>query len=206
MKEKFNQLITAVVKPLLKENGFTKKGMNFYKRSDDLVFLLNFQNSHGNTAEQTKFYINCAVHSTYIDKVIGRSELVEPKEYECYFKDRISSLVNAVDDGYLITNGTDLEKLGLKLDQDLKSVLLMYGHIKKISDLTDLMINKNGLNNYKELFEFLLLTDNQVDTKRFVKNLYDTFGHEKRWKIFEDNLSELLRENKRKETIADLLI
>lgn len=206
MKEKFNQLITAVVKPLLKENGFTKKGMNFYKRSDDLVFLLNFQNSHGNTAEQTKFYINCGIHSTYIDKVIGRSELVEPKEYECYFKDRISSLVNAVDDGYLITNGTDLETLSLKLDQDLKSVLLMYGHIKKISDLTDLMINKNGLNNYKELFEFLLLTDNQVDTKRFVKNLYDTFGHEKRWKIFEDNLSELLRENKRKEIIADLIL
>jgi len=149
MKEKFNQLIAEVVKPLLKENGFTKKGMSFYKRNADLVFLLNVQNSQGNSSEQTKFYINCGIHSTTIDKVIGRSELVEPKEYECYFKDRISSLINATDDGYLITKDTDLETLSLTLHQDLKTVLLLYNNINKTSDLTDLMINKNGLHNYQ---------------------------------------------------------
>lgn len=205
MKEKFNQLIEEVVKPLLKENGFAKKGMSFYKRNADLIFLLNVQNSHGNSSEQTKFYINCGIHSTVIDKVIGRSELVEPKEYECYFKDRISSLINAVDDGYLITKDTDLENLSLTLQQDLKAVMLLYDNINRTSDLTDLMINKNGLNNYQELFEYLLLTNNQADAKRFVKNLHDTFGQQRRWTIFEDNLSELLRKNKRKETIADLL-
>lgn len=73
MKEKFIQLIADTVKPLLKTNGFSKKGMNFYKRKDDLIFMFNFQNSQGNTFDQTKFYINCGIHSTKIDKVIGKT-------------------------------------------------------------------------------------------------------------------------------------
>lgn len=205
MKEKFNQLIFEVVKPLMKQNGFTKNGMNFYKKNDDLVFLLNFQNSQGNTIDQTKFYINCGIHSTAIDKVIGKPEILESKEYECYFKTRISSITNSADDGYFITNATDLHTLYLTITKDLKTVLAMYDNVKKTSDLTDLMINKNGLNNYRELFEFLLLTNNQTDTKLLVKRLHNTFGNERRWKIFEDNLSELLIENKRKETINDIL-
>jgi len=47
MKEKYNQLISDTVKPLLKLNGFAKKGMNFYKMKEDLIFLINLQNSHG---------------------------------------------------------------------------------------------------------------------------------------------------------------
>ncbi|MGX7666690.1 DUF4304 domain-containing protein [Flavobacterium pedocola] len=205
MKEKFNQLIADVVKPLLKQNGFTKKGMNFYKRKDDLIFLINFQNSHGNTFDQTEFYVNCGIHSTNIDKVIGRGELLEPKEYDCYFGTRISSITKSPNDGYIITEETDLHPLNLTINKDLKAVIVMFENVKQTSDLTDLMIDKNGLNNYKELFEYLLLTDNQTDIKRFVKHLHITFGNEKRWTIFESNLTELLKENARKETIIDIL-
>jgi hypothetical protein len=205
MKEKLNQIISEVIKPVLKPHGFGKKGLNFYKRIDDLIFLLNIQHSHGNTADQTKFYINCGIHSTDMDRVIGRSELVEPKEYECYYKDRISSIVHAVNDGYLISSNTDLQALNSTIGKDLTAVLSLFDTIRKTSDLTDLMVDKSGLNHYQELVEYFLLTNNQADTKRFVKNLYGTFGQEKRWQIFEDNLSALLIKNQRKETIQDLI-
>lgn len=205
MKEKFNKLISDTVKPFLKTIGFRKKGMNFYKKEDDLIFMFNFQNSQGNNFNQIKFFINCGVHSTEIDKVIGKTELLEPKEYECYFRNRISTITNSTDDGYLIKDDTDLSNLNLTTITDLKTVICMFDNINSTSDLTDLMINKNGLNNYRELFEYLLLTNNKKDLGKFVKQLHSTFGAEKRWTIFENNLIDLLEKNGGNETIANIL-
>jgi len=205
MKEKFNQLITDTVKPFLKANGFGKKGMNFYRKKDDLIFLFNFQSSQGNTFEQTKFYINCGIHSTKIDKVIGKTELLEPKEYDCYFRNRISSITKSTDDGYFIKEDTDLPNLSLSIIADLKTVISMFDNIQSTNDLTNLMINKNGLNNYRELFEYLIRTENKRDLGHFVKQLYSTFGTEKRWTIFESNLTDLLKENGKSETLVDIL-
>jgi len=205
MKEKFNQLIADTIKPFLKSYGFSKKGMNFYRRKDDLIFLFNFQNSQGNSFDQTKFYINCGIHSTNIDKVIGKVELSEPKEYECYFRNRISSIIQSKNDCYFITEETDINTLSLTINNDLKTVVAMFDNIKSTSDLTDLMIDKNGLNNYRELFKFLLFTENKKDLRHFVKQLYNTFGTEKRWTIFASNLTDLLNENNQKETLEDIL-
>ena len=205
MKEKYNQLISGIVKPLLKLNGFAKKGMNFYKRNEDLIFLINFQNSHGNALSQTKFYVNCGIHSTNIDKVIGKTELLEPKEYECYFTTRISLITQSTNDGYFITEETDMEDLSLKISDDLKIVINRFDNIQQTCDLTDLIIDRNGLNNYKELFKYLLLTDSKSKLSRFVKQLYSTFGSEKRWEVFENNMTNLLKENNKKETIREIL-
>lgn len=81
----------------------------------------------------------------------------------------------------------------------------MFDNIQSTSDLTDLMIGKNGLNNYRELFEYLLLTENKTDLRLFVKQLYNTFGSERRWTIFESNMTDLLKENNKKETLVDIL-
>ena len=205
MKEKYNQLISDTVKPLLKLNGFAKKGMNFYKMKEDLIFLINLQNSHGNTFSQTKFYINCGIHSTSIDKIIGKMELLEPKEYECYFTARISLITKSTNDGYFVTEETDMEALSLKISDDLKIAIDIFDNIKQTCDLTNLMINRNGLNNYRELFKYLLLTENKSELSRFVKQLYSTFGSEKRWEVFENNMTNLLKENNKKETIRDML-
>jgi hypothetical protein len=205
MKEKFNQLIADTVKPFLKTNGFAKKGMNFYRKKDDLIFLFNFQNSQSNSFRETKFYINCAIHSTKIDKVIGKTERSEPKEYECYFRDRISSITQSINDGYFLKENTDLPNLSLTIITDLKTVILMFDNIQSTNDLIDLMINENGLNNYSELFEYLILTENKKGLKHFVKQLHGTFGTEERWTIFEDNLNEILKKNGKAETVIDIL-
>ena len=205
MKEKFKQLINDTVKPLLKANGFSKKGMNFYKTKNDLIFLFNFQNSHGNSYDQTQFYINCGIYSIRIDKVLERTEIVEPKEYDCYFRSRISSITMSPHDGYLIREETDLNNLSLAVASDLKTAISTFDNIQSTNDLTDLMISKNRLSNYKELFEYLLRTGNNQDLKRFAKQIYNTFGAEKRWTIFEKNLSDILQRNSHTETIADIL-
>ncbi|MHC8947995.1 DUF4304 domain-containing protein [Sphingobacterium hungaricum] len=206
MKEKFNQLIGETVNPLLKANGFSKKGLNFYRKSDELIFLFNFQKSQGNTSEQTKFYINCGIHSIKIDKEIGKTALIEPKEYECYFRRRISSITNSINDGYLINQEADLSKVSLIISNDLKTVISFFDKIQSTHDLTDLMISKNGLNNYRQLFEYLLLTESNEDLKLFVNQLHKTFGKDKRWRIFESNMNELLNKNNVELTVEEIIV
>lgn len=205
MKEEFNKLITETVKPLLKANGFGKKGLNFYKRKDEMIFLFNFQNSQGNTFDQTKFYINCGIHSSAIDKVIKRPELAEPKEYDCHFRDRISSICESTNDGYFISKETVWEPFTSAIIADLETVISMFDKINSTNDLTNLMIEKNGLNNYCELFEYLLLTENKIDLKRLVKLLHQAFEKDSRWPIFEKNLSKVLIQHKRTVSIKDIL-
>ena len=204
MKEHFEELIKTTVKPLLEEYGYSKKSLNFYKRRDDLIFVFNFQNSRGNSYLETSFFVNCGIHSTLIDKVIGKTELLEPKEFECYFRQRISSLTNPTSDGYIITKDTDLPLLTLSISNDLKTVLYLFEKIISTSDLVNLMIERNGLNNYKELFEYLLLT-NDERLKVFVKEFHRIFGTDNRWSRFESNLTVLLREHKQHESVSAIL-
>ena len=81
MKVKFDELI-AQVKPLFKDNGFTKNGLNFYKSTPEFIYVVNFQKSSGNTASETRFYVNCGIYGAFIDAAIGKEFISKPKEYD----------------------------------------------------------------------------------------------------------------------------
>lgn len=42
MKEKFDEFI-ALLKPLFKDNGFSKSALNFYKNTPNFTCVVNFQ-------------------------------------------------------------------------------------------------------------------------------------------------------------------
>lgn len=205
MKELFNRLITEKVKPYLKSEGFEKKGLSFYKSSGDLIYLFNFQNSRGNSADQTTFYINCGIHSTTIDKVIGAKENSEPKEYECYFQDRISALTNSSNDDFSIDKQTSIEKIATDILKELTTAIQFYNAINSTVELTDLMIERNGLNNYSELFEYLLKTKDDTRVILLAKKLFGDFGTDDRWENFEGALNDLLQQNKYEQTITEII-
>lgn len=205
MKERFNELISQTIKPLLKEEQFVKKGLNFFKQKDDLIFLFNFQNSQGNTGAQIRFYINCCIHSTAVDQAIGRAQNTAPKEYECYFRKRISDMTGAQTDGYIINGETNMQVLEAAIVKDLKKAISVFNQIFSCKDLVNLMIRKNGLNNYQELFEYLLIKKDHAGLQQYMGQLYQTFGKEKRWNIFENNINNLLLKYQYKESAAEIL-
>lgn len=92
MKAKFDELI-AQVKPLFKDNGFTKNWLNFYKNTPEFIYVVNFQKSSGNTAFKTRFYVNCGIYGAFIDAATRKETVSKPKEYECHFRERISSII-----------------------------------------------------------------------------------------------------------------
>lgn len=202
-KEKFNAIISDSVKPYLKANGFIKKSLTFYKKLDDLIFVINFQNSHGNNIQLNQFYINCGIYSKNIDIITGKTELLEPKEYDCHFKVRISVITKNLIDEYKILNSTDLEDLKEKLLNDLGLTIKFFDGINSTSDLTDLMIDKD-CDDYN-LFTYLILTKDRIKLKKQVNKVNEVWGEQTRWTRIKENLNQILKDKNQATTVDEII-
>ena len=198
MKAKFDELI-ARVKPLFKDNGFTKNGLNFYKNTPDFIYVVNFQKSNGNTAFETRFYVNCGIYGAFIDAATGKETVLKPKEYECYFRERISSITGSEAAYYEINENTDTAALCENLASGLRAVFSFLDEIKIEQNLIHLMPERNGLAVIDQLFEYLLIKNEQEILIRQALNLFQKYGNEARWKIFERRINDLLKKYEKNE-------
>jgi len=198
MKTKFDELI-AQVKPLFKDNGFTKNGLNFYKNTPHFIYVVNFQKSSGNTAFETRFYVNCGIHGVFIDAATGKETVLKPKEYECHFRDRISSIAGSKTAYYEINENTDTARLCENLAGDLRAVFSFFEEIKTERNLIDLMLERNGLAVIDKLFEYLLIKREQEILTSQALSLFEKYGNEARWKIFERRINDLLKKYEKNE-------
>ena len=172
MKTKFDELI-AQVKPLFKDNGFTKSGLNFYKNTPEFIYVVNFQKSSGNTASETRFYVNCGIYGAFIDAAAGKKTVLKPKEYECHFRDRISSIIDSNAAYYEINENTDTVALCENLTSDLMALFRFFDEIKTERNLIDLMLERNGLAVIDQLFEYLLIIHEREILTRQSLNLFE---------------------------------
>lgn len=198
MKAKFDELI-AQVKPLFKDNGFTKNGLNFYKNTPEFIYIVNFQKSNGNTAFETRFYVNCGIYGAFIDAATGKETVSKPKEYECHFRDRISSIIDSKVAYYEINENTDTAALCENLISDLRAAFRFFDEIKTERNLIDLMLERNGLAVIDQLFEYLLIMHEQEILTRQALSLFEKYGNEARWKIFERCINGLLKKYEKDE-------
>ena len=198
MKAKFDELL-AQVKPLFKDNGFTKNGLNFYKNTPEFIYVVNFQKSSGNTAFETRFYVNCGIYGAFIDAATGKEFISKPKEYECHFRDRISSIIDSKTAYYEINENTYTAALCENLASDLRAVFSFFEEIKTERNLIDLMLERNGLAVIDQLFEYLLIKREQEILTSQALNLFQKHGNEARWKIFERRINDLLKKYEKNE-------
>ena len=192
MKAKFEELIPHVT-PLFNYTGFTKTGLIFYKNTPYFIYVVNFQKSNGNTAFETRFYVNCGIYGAFIDAATGKETVLKPKEYECHFRDRISSIIDSKAAYYEINENTDTVALCENLTSDLMAVFRFFDEIKTERNLIDLMLERNGLAVIDQLFEYLLIMHEQEILIRQSLNLFEKYGNEARWKIFERRINGLLK-------------
>ena len=198
MKAKFDDLI-AQVKPLFKDNGFTKNGLNFYKNTPKFIYVVNLQKSSGNTTFETRFYVNCGIYGTFIDAATGKETVLKPKEYECHFRERISSITDSHAAYYEINENTDTAALCQNLTNDLMAVFRFFEEIKTEQNLIDLMLERNGLAVIDQLFEYLLIKREQEILTSQALNLFQKYGNEARWKIFKRRTNGLLKKYQKNE-------
>lgn len=182
MEDKFKQIINKIVKPLLKESGFGKKALNFYKNDNGLIFLINIQKSHGNSTKELGFYINCAIHSHLIDEELGDEINKFPKEYECQYCERIEKISHQASEKFIINSNTNIDLLQKQLKSSLDDTLKYFSKITDTKSFVQLMSN-SGTRQESEVFRYCIRKDFNEEAINLV-NLFHKNIDDKRWKSF----------------------
>ena len=198
MKEKFDELI-ALLKPLFKDNGFSKSALNFYKNTPNSIYVINFQKSSGNSPTHTRFYINCAIYAPFLEATLGKEAFTKPKEYECHYRARIHEITHTAAAYYEIGPDSDMAKIYENLANDLGFVFKFLGQNNSEENLIELMLEQNGLAAINQLYEYLLIKDKSEILISHAKKLYAKHGGEARWGKFQNQINELLRKYKKDE-------
>ena len=198
MKEKFDELI-ALLKPLFKDNGFSKSALNFYKNTPNFIYVVNFQKSSGNSSERTRFYINCGIYGSFIEATLGKEALSKPKEYECHYRARIHEITRTAAAYYEIEPDSDMAKIYENVANNLGFVFNFFERTNSEANLIELMLEQNGLAAINQLYEYLLIRDKDEILTSHAKKLYAKHGSEARWAKFDNQINELLRKYKKDE-------
>jgi len=198
MKEKFDELI-ALLKPLFKDNGFSKSALNFYKNTPNSIYVINFQKSSGNSSDRTRFYINCAIYAPFIETALDKEALGKPKEYECHFRARVHEITRTSAAYYELEPDSDVAKIYENVANDLGFVFKFFEQNSYEANLIELMLEQNGLAAINQLYEYLLIKDKSEILISHAKRLFAKHGGEARWGKFQNQINELLRKYKKDE-------
>lgn len=198
MKEKFDELI-ALLKPLFKDNGFSKSALNFYKNTPNFIYVVNFQKSSGNSSERTRFYINCGIYAPFIEATLGKEVLSKPKEYECHYRARAHEISKTALAHYELEPDSDMDKIYENVANDLGFVFKFLGQTNSEANLIELMLEQYGLTAINQLYEYLLIKDKSEILISHAKKLFAKHGSEARWEKFQNQINELLRKYKQDE-------
>ena len=198
MKEEFDELI-ALLKPLFKDNGFSKSALNFYKNTPNFIYVVNFQKSSGNSPTHTRFYINCGIYAPFIEATLGKEALNKPKEYECHFRARAHEISHTAATYYELESDSDMAKIYENVANDLSFVFKFFEQNSSEENLIELMLEQNGLAAINQLYEYLLIKDKGEILISHTKKLYAKHGSEARWSKFQNQINELLKKYKKDE-------
>jgi len=129
-----DQLITEVIKPILKRGGFKVVGNNFRKNEKDFIKVFNIQSSACNQDDNVSFYLNIGFLFPVLYELIDQQIPKVPKEYDCTFRIRTESLTGR-NQSYRILPDTDLGYFQKLLINDLTdSVIPFFERYKEIED------------------------------------------------------------------------
>ena len=198
MKEKFDELI-ALLKPLFKDNGFSKSALNFYKNTPNFIYVVNFQKSSGNSSEHTRFYINCGIYAPFIEAALVKETLSKPKEYECHFRARAHEITRTSAAYYQLEPDSDVAKIYENVANELNLIFKFFEQSSQEENLIELMLEQNGLAAINQLYEYLLIKDKSEILISHAKMLYAKHGSEARWEKFQNQINELLKKYKKDE-------
>ena len=198
MKEKFDELI-ALLKPLFKDNGFSKSALNFYKNTPNFIYVVNFQKSSGNSSERTRFYINCGIYAPFIEATLGKEALSKPKEYECHYRARVHEITRTAVAYYELEPDSDMAKIYENVANELNLIFKFFEQSSQEENLIELMLEQNCLAAINQLYEYLLIKDKSEILVSHAKKLYAKHGIEARWEKFQNQINELLRKYKKDE-------
>lgn len=191
LQQLFNEMIKQDIRPFLSKHGFSKKSLNFYKITDSLIYMFNFQKSSGNSANNVMFYVNCGIYAAELAQIQSREILTAPKEAECHFRARMGEITKSVPARFSITSTTNMDDVRETLQNGLEEVIQFYNTMTSAKSIVKYYISGPFLHLSEESLHLLLQANDVVSAKHFLKALQEKYGTEKRWSIFENKYSAI---------------
>ncbi|WP_020617320.1 DUF4304 domain-containing protein [Paenibacillus daejeonensis] len=185
MQQTFNDLIKQDVKPFLLEHGFVRKGLNFYRSTDALTYIINIQKSSGNTVDRVMFYVNCGIYSPELATIQGKTIQSPPTEVECHFRSRIESIATSMPARFELTEDIDVEIIRQTLRDGLEEVIRFFEQMTNARSIVDYYRTLPALHMSEEGLHLLLQSGAIEEARTYVAALRDKHGEENRWSIFE---------------------
>jgi hypothetical protein len=151
VQEKFREMLSHQVRPFLKEKAYRRKGNNFYKPEDGLIYLINFQKSAFNRGEFLCFYINCGIYSPEYADRMGNEPLDFPKETDCHWRSRIEEIaaINIPGFQWFQMKEYNADTLWSTIMDALQEVDQFFSTINRVEFLTKLTSEKIGDSHFR---------------------------------------------------------
>ncbi|UQZ84617.1 hypothetical protein SK3146_03872 [Paenibacillus konkukensis] len=185
MQQLFNEMIKQDVKPFLSKRGFAKKSLNFYKPTESLIYMFNFQKSSGNSTDNVMFYVNCGIYSAELAQVQSREIMTAPHEADCHFRARMREIAELAPDRFAITSDTNMDDVRTTLLGGLEEVIQFYNTMTNARSIVDYYTSGPFLHLGEESFHLLLQSRDVAAARQYLKALQEKYGTENRWIIFE---------------------
>ena len=192
-KDLFEDLIKNIVAPYLKKEGLKKKALNFYKISGDIFYVINFQSDSRNSYFEHRFYVNCAVDSFELNRMLGNVNDDIPKYYDCFYDVRMNTITDTNIMYYELHADTNVEDFVISLMSEIKKVVRYFNTINSTESLVEILLNGFGLMRYEEVLLYLIKSGNMQRMNDYAKKLYaikPTMGN--RWPFFEKKVNDIL--------------
>jgi hypothetical protein len=199
VKELFDEMIKNEIKPFLKNYGYKKIKLYFYKNINDIIFIISFHLNNRNYAGHTWFDIHGEVYSKEIDRIMGNQELEEPKYDEPHFPTKFFKNV-----GYHIVEDTNISDLISEIKKSIVEEEQFFENIKTTDDVFELMI-KNPLYKYQEILSYLIFRKDNEGIRNYINELYKRIGKKDNWKYYEINMNRILMKNNINKTIKEII-
>jgi hypothetical protein len=156
LQKRLDEIIKAIITPVLKELGFKKSSRNYYKELVHFGLCFNVQSSIYNDEKEIKFTFNTGIFIPELYEAFFNYDIPKfPKEYECFNRKRIGELMNTSDYWYTISENTNLENLmGLIKNHIYSFVVPYFQSFNKDKDIIDLY---NSRADFKVPYDFAIL-------------------------------------------------
>ena len=139
--KRIDSVIRLGLAPLLKREGFKKKGRTFHREWEDHIDVINVQADKWNEGNTGQFTINVGV---YYPEIADITEALPVKgmvrEYDCTIRDRIGMLSKKYkDEWWSIKAPTDEEALARDVADKVQSICVPW--LTRMSDLETVKVS-----------------------------------------------------------------
>jgi hypothetical protein len=194
--EVFGEILKESVNPFLKKHGYKRQAMNFRKTENGLTCIINFQASGYNSVDYAAYYINCGIYCDEFESIVGEAFIVNPKEVDCLFRERIERITQSGKQQIEIIESSEAGKIQIanQLLSELEKVISFFEKTKTMGDLVSLCIERHTFY-YEKIFKYLCLKKDMIQLEIFFQKFGEIFKDDERYIFFESRLNDILVEN-----------